>query len=892
MQSRTYLYIKSPSDPTTRVVQLDSEVVRIGRGVFCEVRLTGAQIADVEGYLRRRGRSWSLQPAGEHAQICMNGSVLHEQVYVPFGTSFEIGGITLEVRAEEIGESDLGFGSFHAPIILDQQVRSTLESMASSELSNQSQLIEPVSLLQTDATLAEPESAPVSPEFIPVPVAIVKPSPAVVEVEEPGEDPPPLPRQQRYPAQAPNWKATLDRCEQWLKETRVDRPQTAPWQRSDAGPLPARPVPASGIKDAVAVREWSAPRRPISSGQVDLRPSASDAWPAVASFTPTVPVSTVTVEPSITQRASEPLQRVAVSDEIESSPKVEPWLDPEELEGRAAWDHSETVPLSSLIAEPVSDQPIISTATDARIDAFESDASFATIEAAVDPVPCLSTSFDTMDVDRLSFGQIADSMVLGAVAEDLPAPDESVAETEPVIQERSHLPIPSVTLECTYEPVSADQSGLDDALELAQTVEEANAVQADAEGVPEALASTELDRDISQSNEGMPTVAMILAARQALLQSAESSRVVRKPAASKVCLSDAIAPSEIVFPGRWLAVPLAAVLMLVSGLTVGLCWLWVQDNQAANLVRGLLSRSPSELDTATALDPIPHASWWATTAEHLFERGVLLTSSREADERAQGHDLIDLAENASPWHSGVGMIRLTESIPNRPSEPVTRPSTRDILSLTETARIAFQRGDRDAGTARLVDAAQMAMLTNPRELPLPGPTAAERNPRWLLPQEELFEPICRVAFDQKLLKVEDLLAKLPDYGPLRLTAGRVAGRSSKGAARNWYERVVSLAPDAPQGGSDQLQKAAKAEALALLGRLPESQTAYEALLEEGCPAPLEAACWANLASNAAQGSDINRMNLARRNARRLGIDVATAAGAVQAQEPARNVRPR
>ena len=103
---------------------------------------------------------------------------------------------------------------------------------------------------------------------------------------------------------------------------------------------------------------------------------------------------------------------------------------------------------------------------------------------------------------------------------------------------------------------------------------------------------------------------------------------------------------------------------------------------------------------------------------------------------------------------------------------------------------------------------------------------------------------------------------------------------------------MSLAPDAPQGGSDQLQKAAKAEALALLGRLPESQTAYEALLEEGCPAPLEAACWANLASNAAQGSDINRMNLARRNARRLGIDVATAAGAVQAQEPARNVRPR
>jgi hypothetical protein len=291
---------------------------------------------------------------------------------------------------------------------------------------------------------------------------------------------------------------------------------------------------------------------------------------------------------------------------------------------------------------------------------------------------------------------------------------------------------------------------------------------------------------------------------------------------------------------------------------------------------------------------MPRAAWWASTADHLYERGLLMALSGEPPEQAR--DLLDLAEHASPWHAGVTANRHAEQIRAR-AIPESMASSRDIVALAESARAAFNARDVDSAIEQLSQASAMAIRTDLREAAPPGAAGTDRNPRWLLPQEDLFRPICRAAMEQTLVPPEDVVERLPGYGPLRLAAARQARGPARGGADRWLTRVLALGAEPPAGGSLLAHQAAKAEALALLERWSDARKAYEALLEERCPPRLEAVCWANLAGIYAQDNDLNRMNLARRNARRLGIDVASLAGgsspgSTQARPRAGNARPR
>ena len=162
----------------------------------------------------------------------------------------------------------------------------------------------------------------------------------------------------------------------------------------------------------------------------------------------------------------------------------------------------------------------------------------------------------------------------------------------------------------------------------------------------------------------------------------------------------------------------------------------------------------------------------------------------------------------------------------------------------------------------------------------------------MLPQEILFVPICKVVFEQKLLPPQEVMGQLPAYGPLQLAAARQARGVSRSEGDRYLTRVLTLDETPPGGGSPLLQRAAQAEALALLGRWSESQSAYEELLKQKSPSRLEAICWANLAANFGQISDINRMNASRRNARRLGLDVAAGAAGANSSDGSSGTRSR
>ena len=62
MPDTSCLHIQDQGTGPIRVVDIPWISVRIGRAAYCEVRLTGADLADEACRLYRKGRSWHIMP--------------------------------------------------------------------------------------------------------------------------------------------------------------------------------------------------------------------------------------------------------------------------------------------------------------------------------------------------------------------------------------------------------------------------------------------------------------------------------------------------------------------------------------------------------------------------------------------------------------------------------------------------------------------------------------------------------------------------------------------------------------------------------------------------------------------------------------------------------------
>ena len=88
---------RHPSDPI-RVVELRGVVARIGRAVFCDVRLADPDIAEEACRLRLRGGSWHLIPVGTTRDVEIDGLPLTTQHPLAIDSSFRVGGFLITLR--------------------------------------------------------------------------------------------------------------------------------------------------------------------------------------------------------------------------------------------------------------------------------------------------------------------------------------------------------------------------------------------------------------------------------------------------------------------------------------------------------------------------------------------------------------------------------------------------------------------------------------------------------------------------------------------------------------------------------------------------------------------------------------------------------------------------
>ncbi len=108
MPDTTYLQIEGADTDASRVVELPGAAIRVGRGHDCEVRLTDPELAEVQCLLRRRGKTWHVQPIGPAGLVSLAGQAVDQLRPLPFDEPLRVGSFRLSIRHE-------GGDRFHSP---------------------------------------------------------------------------------------------------------------------------------------------------------------------------------------------------------------------------------------------------------------------------------------------------------------------------------------------------------------------------------------------------------------------------------------------------------------------------------------------------------------------------------------------------------------------------------------------------------------------------------------------------------------------------------------------------------------------------------------------------------------------------------------------------------
>ena len=106
MPESTCLHIQDRESGPIRVVELPWISVRIGRAAYCEVRLSGEDLAEETCRLTRRGRTWSLVPTGSWNLVVLEGRTVQGPCPLPFDVPFQIGPYCLTLRHDVAAEPD------------------------------------------------------------------------------------------------------------------------------------------------------------------------------------------------------------------------------------------------------------------------------------------------------------------------------------------------------------------------------------------------------------------------------------------------------------------------------------------------------------------------------------------------------------------------------------------------------------------------------------------------------------------------------------------------------------------------------------------------------------------------------------------------------------------
>ena len=345
----------------------------------------------------------------------------------------------------------------------------------------------------------------------------------------------------------------------------------------------------------------------------------------------------------------------------------------------------------------------------------------------------------------------------------------------------------------------------------------------------------------------------------------EASRIIL--AGSRVPRPDASrspgkmpSPSASLTPGRWAIPkvwawgPLSALIVLGAVGGLGLSAIWAEDDRLSGVLADALVNARTLPGGPMAADLPASATWWGSTGPHLRLRAIA-ASRGKADAGGEGlaRFYLNAARVASPLDAAL-RLDLTRR------EGAMAPTSRDVLALAWRGRKL-----REAGLSADSVASFRAAFAMAGTAPAPaGPTPLDDSPevrRYTLPGEPLIGSILDSLWAGMPPDVEALAAELPRSALVSLAAYRALRDRRVAGAERLLDLAINVADDRP------LDRAARAEALALRGDLAAAQAGYRDALDAATGAPWARLAWFNLGAIAARADDPAAARLAWDRAR-------------------------
>jgi tetratricopeptide (TPR) repeat protein len=814
MPGSAFLHIQDRESSPIRVVELPWISVRIGRAAYCEVRLTGADLAAEVCRLQRRGQTWSIIPLTRSDQVWLDGRPLKGPHPLPLDVPFRVGDYALVLRKDH---------STEPAWTASQPPRAPMKS-----------------------------AAPVSPEWS-APVAVVEPrvpEPPSVAAAPTATAPPPRPASDGL--WEARWKAAAARLKPVPEAPPKPQPPRAyqPPDRYRGAPLKT-PEPSAVPGASAKPPEWSAPA--WASPPLKEPLAAAAPVPAESPARPAPLPEHEVAEPEPAPIRDEPVPA--------GSPIVE-----ESAGGEPCGEALSTCLLDDAEATAIAPPPEPTADTPAAVEGSWTSPHepFGQWLVAGEGAGGVSIRHDVLPGPELAdpAGVQAVNLVMMPFAFDDPINLTRDDGDGPGGRRQAAPPLPpgesGRDRDPSGEPYStagAPRSGV----RTATLLEPPPAP----EPPPRAWRTGRTEARRGGTEPDLPSAREILAA--AARRPSPRDERPRAAAAPAEALPTVALEPACWCPPAWAAWPPAALLVLVLGLGgSALAVHWAGESYRASVV---YQRLVAQEGAPGAGKPLPEgvapppAAWWSTTPRHLVEWGVYLGRASAGEEPGpDARELLEGAVRIAPLHPAARLARAEgasgATAPDRPALGLSLGLSRDAVSLGWSARALRLAGKKEAALRGYRQALEIACRVDGSAGYAPSFSEDPGVRRYLLPGEPAALEIARDLVEDADWAFQDWSPAVPAGTTAELAAARLLHEKGRPEARPLLERLAEARIAEPASGEGPaIRLAIKAEACALLARWREAEQAYRQAVEEAGDLTTRRSWWFNLASVALQLDD-------------------------------------
>ena len=814
--SPVYLHIQTDHDDNeapTRVLEMGSGPIRVGRGIQCEVRLNQVGLGDVQAILRYRNNEWQVQPVGPPGRIWVDGRPADQQRSLAVGVPLRVGRSTLTIHQASASEG--GRGSFDAPISVDA---------------------EPV--------LATPPPQP--RPFAAIPITATPD----FQITDLGPEPTPTVGDDRVE----RWQSRLDQRDQWLKDRQSEKRWEARWKAA-----------GETIRDRSGRPETTPPKpppAPLAPPGLAQRPESPLARSPLVGLS--APVRSFEPRPVFSPpRRMPPPESTSPPESPRTEVEPAPVVIPQKFQATPI----EALPIVDWTLSPIEPAP-----AESKADADD----FADLTDAIQadtPPPEVNHPVSLVEDERVESpvppdDRVADVVEVESISVAFRERGEPAACPDFVEPEARGL-IPPARLESPHSRVAPVDSAPISALAPMARRPSVNEEARPPRPEPHERVTPRQPTASPPTTPGQdwPSARTIF--------DAQGTRA-NGPLPGPIRTNRAIEPTEALPPPSWTIpfalgwLPAMAVVLLVGTGTLGLAVVWALESQSANLGIRLATRVNGR---SLTIDPeiLPKAAWWRTSASSLAAWGIALERSGKS---AEARELEADARTVSPL--GARARFLQEPVVGAEADEMASirlGPTRDIVTLTAMGH-RLRRDGKKADAIRAYRAALLIAASTARStLGKPVFRADSTSNRYHLPHSTLLDAIARDMDDAGDWTADEWTEATPEFGPSLLAVADALRAKHPDEADRRLEAICQTADRvlAPQFDAAE-DHAATAEAMAERGRWTDAVALYHQAIDDETRDLDRRVWWFNLAELAGKTGDLDARNQAIENAK--GTDLS------------------